>query len=660
MYERFFGFSRKPFSVTPDPAFFYASESHRQGLAHLRFAVRERLGFVTLTGEVGTGKTHLVRTLLAELGDDIKSALILNPIADPEDLFDAILRDLGVVYKGGAPFREKLESLIAFLLEEHQSGRQVIIIVDESQNLSIKALERLRLLSNLETAKTKLLQIILVGQPELNLLLALPPLRQLNQRINVRHTVEPFSRKETVGYLNHRLRIAGGPNVEVEFTPSAQRAIYKSCKGIPRLASILADYCLVIAFTDESMRVTGRMAREAIRLHKSRQEPSKPKQMAQNYRRRVLIPATAGGVSFVLALVLFGWTWLASLESRSRTFPRDSIPTTKLKPSAIETVKSKQSDTSWWRETAGRVKGKISSSRTQEKPDAKPDVTSFYHPPAAKVATSVGVPKPLPKSADIATDFDPFAPPPKRSSMTAVDAPKPAQKVVAKKKPEIISPPLVAEEKGTTEAPITTKPAKSYASKNLSKPIFDDSSPLVPEPKKTAAVNLKKRQDIPLPPRGDIAPPKGLKAAKMPKNPLSFPIGPPLVPPEKVTVSELDALDSKQPQRKRSSAIKLHEQRKRFGVQLASFRTMERARTMAERLSHRGPIFVVDTESSDGTNWFRVILGVYETYDEAEETAKDINENGPVNDCMVVQNKWWRTNRPITSTLNLVDSLPRR
>lgn len=307
MYLNFFGFHKKPFSLTPDPEFFFPSKSHRQGIAHLRYGIKERMGFVALTGEVGTGKTHLLRMLLQELGDDIKRALILNPVLNPDDLLVAILQDLEIPFDPSMGLRERLEVFVDYLLKEHSQGNRVLIIVDESHNLSIQSLERLRLLSNLETAGEKLVQVILVGQPELELLLKLPPLRSLNQRINVRHHLDPLNTPETELFIRHRLVVAGGQGVEAEFTRGACRMIHKASRGIPRLISTLCDYCLVIAFTEESHSITGKMAREAIRLYKSKEVVSTPKRMESRYKKRALIPAFAGGLALLVGLGLTCW-----------------------------------------------------------------------------------------------------------------------------------------------------------------------------------------------------------------------------------------------------------------------------------------------------------------------------------------------------------------
>lgn len=317
MYLNFFGFHKKPFSLTPDPEFFFPSKSHRQGIAHLRYGIKERMGFVALSGEVGTGKTHLLRMLLQELGDDIKRALILNPVLNPDDLLVAILQDLEIPFDPSMGLRERLEVFVDYLLKEHSKGHRVLIIVDESHNLSIQSLERLRLLSNLETAGEKLVQVILVGQPELDLILKLPPLRSLNQRINVRHHLEPLNAAETELFIRHRLVVAGGQGVEAEFTRSASRLIYKASKGTPRVISTLCDYCLVIAFTEESHAITRKVAREAIRLHRSKEVVSAPRRMESRYKKRALIPALAGALALLVGLGLTGWNLYGSSGATS-------------------------------------------------------------------------------------------------------------------------------------------------------------------------------------------------------------------------------------------------------------------------------------------------------------------------------------------------------
>ncbi len=264
MYTSFFGLNEKPFSITPDPRYLFMSERHTEGLAHLLYGVRETGGFIQLTGEVGTGKTTLVRTLLQQLPDDADVALILNPQLSRVEFLSAICEELGVsLPPDPGSVKALTNTLNAFLLRNHARGRHTILIVDEAQNLKLDVLEQVRLLTNLETAKQKLLQIILIGQPELRELLERRDMRQLAQRITGRYHLEPLSREETDAYIQHRLKVAGA--VGPIFTPRARRALYRHSGGVPRVINVIADRALLGAFTRESQQVTPAIVRDAAR-----------------------------------------------------------------------------------------------------------------------------------------------------------------------------------------------------------------------------------------------------------------------------------------------------------------------------------------------------------------------------------------------------------
>jgi general secretion pathway protein A len=414
MYEEFFGFHKKPFSVSPDPDFYYPSESHRQGLAHLRYGLRERMGFIVLTGEVGTGKTHLVRLLLRELGEDVKRALILNPTLKPDDLVDAILRDLDVSFTPSMNQRERLEALVEFLLTEYQAGRRVVLIVDESQNLSIEALERLRILTNLETNRCKLLQVLLVGQPELNLLLQLPCLRQVNQRVVVRHHLEPLHRQETSEFIRHRLEVAGGRMVEATFSPHSFRLIHSASKGIPRLISILCDYCLLIAFTDETRVITTKITREAVQLHRSKTTISPPKLWEQRMRRRVWIPAVAGGLALLVGLGLTAWNLTRHHPTEVRPAQVVQRPVAPPAPAPV------------------RVEPPVAEVPAKKVSDSKPVLPSFLTPADTQPVQEPPMP-PVAAVAPVASAEKPSTPP--REPRPAPKAKPQAPPKVSTKKP---------------------------------------------------------------------------------------------------------------------------------------------------------------------------------------------------------------------------------
>ena len=265
MYMSFFGLAEKPFAITPDPRYLYLSERHAEALAHLLYGIDNAGGFVQLTGEVGTGKTTTVRSLLAELPAHADVALILNPRVTPEEFLLAICDELHVSLGDAAQGSIKaiVDRLNVFLLDAHARGRRVVLIVDEAQQLSADVLEQLRLLTNLETATQKLLQIILVGQPELREVLARNDLRQLAQRITGRYHLDPLSRQETAAYVRHRLKVAGATG-EI-FAPRALAQLHRLAGGVPRLINVIADRALLGAYTREQQRVTPLLVRRAAR-----------------------------------------------------------------------------------------------------------------------------------------------------------------------------------------------------------------------------------------------------------------------------------------------------------------------------------------------------------------------------------------------------------
>jgi general secretion pathway protein A len=246
VYREFYGLIRAPFEMTPDPAFLYLGESHQEGLATLVYGVRARKGFVLLTGEVGTGKTTLLHALLAQLDPATASAFIFNPKLEPEDFFLVLFDEFGIQEE----CRTKAEYLLAlnsFLIERLQKNEAALLIIDEAQNLSPEMLEEVRLLSNLETPTSKLLQIMLVGQPELADILGRPGLRQLRQRIVLRHNLRPFNSAELDDYVDERLRLAGYTGKGI-FNRSARKELFAVSGGVPRLVNILCDGALLTGY----------------------------------------------------------------------------------------------------------------------------------------------------------------------------------------------------------------------------------------------------------------------------------------------------------------------------------------------------------------------------------------------------------------------------
>jgi general secretion pathway protein A len=264
MYLRYFGLNEAPFSITPDPAFVYLSARHRDALAHLLYGIGQggSGGFVQLTGEVGTGKTTLCRCLLEQIPEGTHIALLLNPLVTPRELLAAISEELGIdISESIDSTRLLVDGLNRYLLNAHALGERVVVVIDEAQNLSPEALEQVRLLTNLETSKEKLLQILLLGQPELRDLLQRSNLRQLAQRITARYHLSPLGPKDTHLYIRHRMQVAGAQRNP--FQRGAMNALYQRSQGIPRLINIIADRALLAAFAKERMDVTAAMVHDA-------------------------------------------------------------------------------------------------------------------------------------------------------------------------------------------------------------------------------------------------------------------------------------------------------------------------------------------------------------------------------------------------------------
>jgi general secretion pathway protein A len=263
MYLSFFGLNEKPFSITPDPRYLYLSERHAEAMAHLLYGINEAGGFVQLTGEVGTGKTTIVRSLLAQAPKNAEIALILNPKMTATEFLLTICEELGIGVPDSATqsLKDLVDILSQYLLRAHAGGRRVVLVVDEAQNLAPEVLEQVRLLTNLETNTQKLLQIILIGQEELRELLARNELRQLAQRITGRYHLSPLSTEETTAYVRHRLRVAGA-TADI-FNRFALEEIYRLSSGVPRVINVICDRSLLGGYSQDRHRITGPLVRNA-------------------------------------------------------------------------------------------------------------------------------------------------------------------------------------------------------------------------------------------------------------------------------------------------------------------------------------------------------------------------------------------------------------
>ncbi|MFA5118241.1 MAG: AAA family ATPase [Candidatus Omnitrophota bacterium] len=264
MYCKFYGLRERPFNVTSDPSFFFLSKEHKEAFSHLLYGVSQRKGISVITGEIGTGKTTLCRFFLDKLGDRVKTAFILNPSLSELQLLEAIINDFGLKARNKTKLGF-ISELNKFLLSQVKLDNNVVLIIDEAQNLKPSQLEQIRLLSNLETEKDKLIQIILVGQPELNQKLNLYELRQLRQRIMVRYHIIPLDALETRNYIMHRLNISGHDG-GIVFTDDAVRSITEFSAGTPRLINILCDRALLAGFVAETNEINAGI------INKCRQE----------------------------------------------------------------------------------------------------------------------------------------------------------------------------------------------------------------------------------------------------------------------------------------------------------------------------------------------------------------------------------------------------
>ncbi|WP_462319959.1 ExeA family protein [Halochromatium sp.] len=312
MYLNYFGLSEASFSITPDPQYLFLSEQHREALAHLLYGAGENGGFVLLTGEVGTGKTTICRAFLEQTPEQVDVALVLNPAMTAIELMHAICQEFGVA----APDHQDsvkvlVDRLNSFLLDAHARGRHPVVVIDEAQNLRPRVMEQVRLLTNLETSKQKLLQIFLIGQPELREMLASQELRQLNQRITARFHLSPLSPRETAAYVDHRITVAGVQRPL--FTAAALREVHRRSRGVPRLINLICDRSLLGAAVSRRMQVTPSIVRRA--AHELLGGEQLRQDRRQDRRQR---PRWATAAALVLALGLGGWLGASGLIERTQ------------------------------------------------------------------------------------------------------------------------------------------------------------------------------------------------------------------------------------------------------------------------------------------------------------------------------------------------------
>lgn len=332
MYRAFFGFREKPFNLTPDPKFLYLNASYREALAALHYGVVDRKGFVSLIGEAGTGKTTLLRRLLAELPRETRSVLVINPAIGFEEMLRFILSDLGRAPTSGATKLDMLEALNSELLDTLARGGNVAVLIDEAQDLTIPVLEELRLLSNLETAKEKILQLVLAGQPEFDGLLARSEIRQLRQRISVRARLRPLARSEVKAYVDARIAAAGG-DVRGLFTPAALFRLWWFSSGVPRLVNAACDNALVNAYAAGRRTIGWREIGEATRDLR-RQVTWAPRRVAQ---AAMLLGAAAIGGGLMLGGMRLAGHRLGAPIPVSPT-PRPEMSVGVMKSTAADTV----------------------------------------------------------------------------------------------------------------------------------------------------------------------------------------------------------------------------------------------------------------------------------------------------------------------------------
>lgn len=320
MYKEFYGLKEKPFSLTPDPKFLYLSQKHREAMEHIGYGIAQKEGFVLITGDIGTGKTTICRAMVNKMNNNAAVALMLNPFFSVEELLRYILKDLGITHSGTTKL-ELLEVLNQFLIRHASRGGITVLIIDEAQNLSLNVLEQIRILSNLETEKEKLLQIVLVGQAELREKLKLPKLRQLDQRISVRYHINPLDTKEISKYIYHRLAVAGSGG-RISFSRIAFRKIAKKYSmGVPRLINLICDRALLNGYAMQKYHINTRMVVQAVKS-------------LRDEEKTISVPTVLSRASLTILFgaifLILGWFFYYSLLHNKGAEPQKSTASIKI------------------------------------------------------------------------------------------------------------------------------------------------------------------------------------------------------------------------------------------------------------------------------------------------------------------------------------------
>jgi len=349
MYESFYGLKEKPFSLTPDPKYLFLSEKHKEAFAHLLFGIKNRMGFIMVTGEIGTGKTTICRALLSQLDPDTELAFIFNPCLNPVELLKRILTEFGVQTKAET-LLDLTDQLNEFLLSKSRQQKNCVLVIDEAQNLTPPVLEQIRLLSNLETEKEKLLQIVLIGQPELLDRLKLHELRQLNQRITARYHLNALDEQETRQYIAYRIHIAGGKK-RIQFSPKAYKLIYKHSKGIPRLINSICDRSLLVGYTREKKVIDHDIVKQALKeLHGQLENPQRTPTKKRDWKKFIPSPSLIVGIALILIAFRIWYIPINEMAQELRNFNNIFSPhtpnsdTTPNSTSQVEAVSKKTGD----------------------------------------------------------------------------------------------------------------------------------------------------------------------------------------------------------------------------------------------------------------------------------------------------------------------------